>query len=60
MVIDSADAALQDELIRAFSSELIRFYYGGDLTGNLTNYLTDNLTDHAEVPVYTTEKSLRP
>ena len=34
MVIDSADAALQDELIRAFSSELIRFYYGGDLTGN--------------------------
>lgn len=36
---------------------------GGDLTGkggNLTNYLTDNLTDHAEVPVYKTEKSLRP
>lgn len=34
MVIDSEDTALQDRLIRAFSSPLIRFYYGEDLIGN--------------------------
>ena len=28
MVIDSADAALREALVRAFSSDLIRFYYG--------------------------------
>ncbi len=34
MVIDSQDEELKDELISAFSSELIRFYYGSDLIGN--------------------------
>ncbi len=34
MVIDSNDEFLKDELIRAFSSDLIRFYYGTDLLGN--------------------------
>lgn len=34
MVIDSADEALKEELITAFSSQLIRFYYGRDLIGN--------------------------
>lgn len=34
MVIDSTDEFLKDELIRLFSSELIRFYYGTDLIGN--------------------------
>ena len=28
MVIDSADAALREALVQAFSSDLIRFYYG--------------------------------
>ena len=34
MVIDSQDAATKERLIRAFSGELIRFYYGADLVGN--------------------------
>ena len=34
MVIDSTDALLKDEVIKMFSSELIRFYYGTDLIGN--------------------------
>ena len=34
MVIDSADAALRERLVQAFSSDLIRFYYGDDLIGN--------------------------
>lgn len=34
MVIDSADEALKHALISAFSSKLIRFYYGQDLIGN--------------------------
>lgn len=34
MVIDSNDELIKDELIRSFSSELIRFYYGTDLIGN--------------------------
>ena len=34
MVIDSEDDALKEELISAFSSQLIRFYYGRDLIGN--------------------------
>lgn len=34
MVIDSNDELTKDELIRNFSSELIRFYYGADLIGN--------------------------
>lgn len=34
MVIDSTDSLVKDELIRNFSSDLIRFYYGTDLIGN--------------------------
>lgn len=34
MVIDSTDELVKDELIRSFSSELIRFYYGTDMIGN--------------------------
>ena len=34
MVIDSADEALKQELVAAFSGPLIRFYYGTDLIGN--------------------------
>lgn len=34
MVIDSNNELVKDELIRNFSSELIRFYYGTDLIGN--------------------------
>lgn len=34
MVIDSNDELIKDELIRSFSSDLIRFYYGTDLIGN--------------------------
>ena len=34
MVIDSANEALKRELVDAFSSKLIRFYYGSDLVGN--------------------------
>lgn len=34
MVIDSLDEKLKYRLIEAFSSRLIRFYYGGDLIGN--------------------------
>lgn len=34
MVIDSNDELLKDDLVRSFSSDLIRFYYGTDLIGN--------------------------
>lgn len=34
MVIDSEDARAKELLVGAFSSELIRFYYGQDLIGN--------------------------
>ena len=34
MVIDSDDKALKERLVHAFSSRLIRFYYGDDLLGN--------------------------
>ena len=34
MVIDSKDTAVKEKLVDAFSSELIRFYYGVDLIGN--------------------------
>lgn len=34
MVIDSNKELVKDELIRNFSSDLIRFYYGMDLVGN--------------------------
>lgn len=34
MVIDSNEELVKDELVRSFSSELIRFYYGTDMIGN--------------------------
>lgn len=34
MVIDSRSEALKENLVTAFSSSLIRFYYGKDLVGN--------------------------
>lgn len=34
MVIDSVNAAVKRRLVDAFSSDLIRFYYGTDLIGN--------------------------
>ncbi|MBR5945087.1 MAG: NAD(P)-binding domain-containing protein, partial [Lachnospiraceae bacterium] len=34
MVIDSTNETVKDEIIKAFSSDLIRFYYGTDLIGN--------------------------
>lgn len=34
MVIDSADAVTKTDLVDAFSSDLIRLYYGEDLVGN--------------------------
>ena len=34
MVIDSDNEAVKTELVQAFSSPLIRFYYGADLIGN--------------------------
>jgi len=34
MVIDSSDELVKDELVKNFSSDLIRFYYGTDLIGN--------------------------
>lgn len=34
MVIDSADEAVKERLVEAFSGNLIRFYYGQDLIGN--------------------------
>lgn len=34
MVIDSADETTKQMLIKAFDSDLIRFYYGNDLIGN--------------------------
>ena len=34
MVIDGNDEFIKNELITAFSSDLIRFYYGTDLVGN--------------------------
>jgi glycerol-3-phosphate dehydrogenase (NAD(P)+) len=34
MVIDSDDESVKERLVDAFSSDLIRFYYGRDLIGN--------------------------
>lgn len=34
MVIDAMDAQDRDRLVDAFSSDLVRFYYGNDLIGN--------------------------
>ena len=34
MVIDSGNDAVKRRLVQEFSSDLIRFYYGGDMIGN--------------------------
>ena len=34
MVIDSENEQVKRRLVQAFSSDLIRFYYGGDMIGN--------------------------
>ncbi len=34
MVIDSENETVKQRLVREFSSDLIRFYYGGDMIGN--------------------------
>lgn len=43
MVIDSRHEALKDRLIKAFSSPLIRFYYGRDLIGSETGAAAKNV-----------------
>ncbi len=43
MVIDSRDEDLKHRLVNAFSSELIRFYYGEDLIGNEIGGATKNV-----------------
>lgn len=43
MVIDSKDDATKEKLVEAFSSDLIRFYYGTDLIGNEIGAATKNI-----------------
>ncbi len=43
MVIDSKSEEVKEKLIEAFSSDLIRFYYGNDLTGNEIGGATKNI-----------------
>lgn len=43
MVIDSQNIPLKQELVEAFSSPLIRFYYGTDLIGNEIGAATKNI-----------------
>jgi glycerol-3-phosphate dehydrogenase (NAD(P)+) len=43
MVIDAKEEATKDILIQAFSSDLIRFYYGNDLVGNEIGGATKNI-----------------
>ena len=43
MVIDSRHGSLKKKLIEAFSSNLIRFYYGEDLLGNEIGAATKNV-----------------
>lgn len=43
MVLDSKDEETKDRLIQAFSSDLIRFYYGNDLIGNEIGGATKNI-----------------
>ncbi len=43
MVIDSENELVKEELIEAFSSNLIRFYYGNDLIGNEIGAATKNV-----------------
>lgn len=43
MVIDSADSDLTEVLVKAFSSKLIRFYYGTDLIGSEVGAASKNV-----------------
>lgn len=43
MVIDSNDEFIKKELIRNFSSKLIRFYFGNDLVGNEVGAASKNI-----------------
>lgn len=43
MVLDSKDEETKDRLIQAFTSDLIRFYYGNDLIGNEIGGATKNI-----------------
>jgi len=43
MVIDSEDEELKKELVHAFNSDTIRFYYGTDLIGNEIGAATKNV-----------------
>ena len=43
MVIDSNDELIKKELIRNFSSKLIRFYFGNDLVGNEVGATSKNI-----------------
>jgi len=43
MVIDSNDEFVKKELIKLFSSKLIRFYYGNDLVGNEVGAASKNV-----------------
>ena len=43
MVIDSEDESLKHELVDAFSSNLIRFYYGNDIIGNEVGAASKNV-----------------
>ena len=43
MVIDAKEEETKDLLIQAFSSDLIRFYYGNDLIGNEIGGATKNI-----------------
>ncbi len=43
MVMDSDSSKIKEELVDAFSSELIRFYYGEDLLGNEVGAASKNV-----------------
>ena len=43
MVIDSAEKEVKERLVEAFTSPLIRFYYGDDLLGNEIGAATKNV-----------------
>lgn len=43
MVIDSREMGTKQRLVKAFSSELIRFYYGDDLVGNEVGAASKNV-----------------
>ena len=47
MVIDSSDNEIKEKLVKEFSSNLIRFYYGSDLIGNELGAASKNVIDIA-------------